>query len=400
MKQKELQHRVATTIKRVHEVRKELIIGGGDLDLYMDVYKNGKLAISKKAECLTGNFLKALHLQMCGKNYVSMPTVNLAAPDIEVATVNNISSLASGAAGVCRATLAQSGVYADLTTGYVSIQGTQGTSLLTDGLYAYNRVSYNQIDILGTTYQAGYSADSASARMTVSITTPTHYPSEYTFSNPLIVVGTGTNVVTLQDACLHKEIQSAATTGRLTYNSMTINENTFNDTSSQIVFTRTFTNNSAAMIAISESGMYTYFGHWLDQVLIMRDLISPAMELDPGDVLTINYRLRFTFGAGVNPGGFLTNFTVLLYRHFASLARTAKDINNSDGNWNHSVGTFKVVAPGGESHVATFGGAGYVCVDPAWKQGVVIGIGDAAVTQGDFFLNSLFVLKYFSNNFL
>jgi hypothetical protein len=385
-------------LKQVKEIHKSLVIGGGDLDLYLEARVNGKLVVSKKADSLLGNYLKVLHLQMSGRNYVSMPAIDVANKngDFSIDTPCNITSIASQGGGtVCRLTLSDYRVPSTPTTGTVSIQGAAGTSLLADGLYTYTYFAGNQIDIT-CTYQAGYTANSASARIIVNIAAPDRYPSVQSFKTPLIVVGTGTTAVALTDACLVKEMQSAATAGRLTYGTQTISQDTNDSTSSQITFTRTFTNNSGASITLHEIGMYCCYGsagpnspNAPYQVLIMRDLSDITVGI--GGVLTINYRIKSMLLTGTNPGGFIVNFTRLMYRHFAQLARVAIDINNQNRTTSPSPSTMKVPNTGGEANCVTYGGVGKdgAYVYPAWRQGIVIGTGTTPTSEGDYGLATI-----------
>lgn len=382
-------NKIFTKSKDVQEIHQELVIGGGDCDLYLDAYIDGELVVSKKSDSMLGNFLKILHLQMGGYNYQAsgMPAIDTAYVDnVGINVPINISALSSGNDGVIRINFTNNYIPSSPTTGFVSIQGTQGTSNLVDGIFTYTRIYGTQADLTGTTYNAGYTANSASARFIVNITAPARFPSYNSFGSPYIVVGTGTTAVALADYCLAKEMQSASTLGRLTYNAGTVSLDTYDSTSSQITFTRTFTNNNpvgSADVAIEEIGMYCNYGYGTSpyEVLIMRDLASIAVAV--GKVLTVNYRIKSIFSTGTNPGGFLNLYTKLLYRHFAQAARAVMDINNTSRAYTAGPGTLKVVNAGGEVNTYTVAGS---CAEPAWKQGIVIGTGSTAVSQGDYFL--------------
>lgn len=380
--------------KKVHVIHKELVIGGGDCDLYLDAYIDDELVVSKKCDSMVAGFMKGLFLQMGGLNYVSgQPSIYAASTSStgfsdRVNTVINISALSSGAGSVIRCTLSP-GYVPSSSTGWVSIQGTLGSSPLVDGLYQYNRISSSQIDLVGTTYGTGYTANSASARVIVQQTSPTREPSVYTLGTPYIVVGTGTTAVALADFCLEKEMQSGTTTGRLTYNSGTVSLDTYDSTSSQVTMTRTFTNNSGATITINEIGAYACYGRlgnpsgcqW--QVLIMRDLATIAVGA--GKTLTVNYRIKSTFSTGTNPGGFLHHYTRFLYRHLAQASRDIIDVDNISRTQAPTTGDLKAIGNGGETPAVTYTGPYGPGYYPAWIQGIVVGRGITAVSQGDYF---------------
>ncbi len=378
------------------DVKKELVIGGDDLNLYVDAYIDGEKILSKKSDSLLIGFLHCLFLQMNGFNDDSMPNTNLASDlnstSSNVNTPVNITSIASGINAWCVCTLSPE-VVPNPSYGKVSIQGIQGTSPFQDGFYNYIKGSSSSITVSGTLYGTGYTASSASARMTTTyLGSYTVSPSVETFSSPHLVIGTGTTPVSLLDPSLEKEIQSAATTGRLTYGTTAVSDESTDSISSQITFTRTFTNNTSSGVVVNEVGLYADYGYHGSsytqlQILLARDIISGGIEVSTGKALTLNYRIVSTLTTGTNPGGFTQIFMQLLRRHFKSTARNAKDIFNTDSTSSYaSVSTFKVIEAGANTRAITFNEA---CDVPAWRQGIALGTSAVAVSEDDFYLNSI-----------
>ena len=397
----ETKNNVVTEIKEYKEIKNELVIGGGDCDLYLEALVDGETVVNKKADSLLSGFLQTLYLQMCGRSFnQSMPTTGMLLNNnsYTIDTPINISSISLGNSNMIRISVNYSPCNPGAGTTLISIQGVQSSSsiALTDGLYQAIFVSgETTYDLVGTTFISGddakYITNTGSTRFIRTDATARNC-SIYSFSGHWIVVGTGTNPVNIADVCLQKEMQTGSTTGRLTYNTGSISQDTSDSTNSQITFTRTFTNNSGSSVTINELGMYAQYGHYGDpspfwwDILIMRDLATIVVA--SGKTLTINYKIISTLSAGTNPGGFTQIFTKLLYRHFSQSTRAAIDINNVSQTAQQSPGTFKVTAPGGLTYCNTYEGAGYCLIDSPWKSGIVLGTGSAAVTENDYYLNN------------
>jgi len=385
--------------KEVKELNHELVIGGGNLDVYMDAYIDGELVLRKKSDSMLRGFLNILYLQMNGLNFTRMPDVYFA-NDVGAAANNityfsAVSSVTSGTTGtVVRLNISGGNLRnSNPVTGYCSIASVVPACDLKEGIYEYTWKSASQVDIFltGTTAatSAGYVASSATIRQAVLSANPVDLtPSTESFKWPMIVVGTGTKAVSLSDCLLEKELQTGSTSGRLVYGGMTGQDDTTISNQSEISFVRPFTNSSGSAITINEIGMYCVYGtkDGNAYTLIIRDAIAPGLEIENGKILIIIYYIRAIQSAGTNPGGFNQNLMKLLRRHFGQTTRSAINTINVDSNWANSTGTFKVLAPGGETQAITYGDVTTISTDPAWKHGIVLGFGTSAVSETDIWL--------------
>jgi hypothetical protein len=391
---------IKTEPKQVKNINHELVIGGGNLDVFVDAYIDGKLVMHKKSDSMLRGFLNTLYLQMNGLNFTQMPDVYFA-NDVGGAANNithftAVSSVTSGTTGTVVRLNISGGTLrnANPATGWCSIASSQPPENdLKDGMYTYEYKSTSQVDIFltGTTAatSAGYVASSATIRQAVLSSNPVNLtPSTESFKWPMIVVGTGTKAVDLSDCLLEKELQTGSTSGRLTYGGMTGNDDTTISNQSEISFVRSFTNGSGSAITINEIGMYAVYSSKdnYGYTLMIRDAISPGLEVEDGKILIIIYYIRAVLSTGTNPGGFLQNFMKLLRRQFGQVTRSAINILNADSTWANSTGTFKVLAPGGETQAITYGDVTTISTDPAWKHGVVLGFGTSAVSETDIWL--------------
>ncbi len=369
--------------KRVRTIKKDLLINNGDLDLYLELFltdENGKTEkiISKKGDSLLIGFLKGLYGQMAGYNSVSPPSGLYHYSDVPVGSVS------AGTDDRIRITIASG--YVSAGDGFCIITGATGIEL--DGSYSFERIASNQIDLIGTTYTPGYISGGTVALFSVM---GAHYSLPYyqNFSSPAIIVGTGDSTVYLNDPWLASEVTSSLTTS-----STIISPESSDSQSCQITFTRTFSNSNPASITINEIGLSANLrfkanisgspSDFTMPQLIMRDLISPGVEITQGKTLTVNYRIKTILGSGTDPGGFITNFLKLLYRQFALTTRAANDIANFSRTEGHAASTLKVVGSGGGNHLSY---VAYPSEEPGWQHGIVVGTGNTAVSMSDYFLD-------------
>lgn len=384
-------------------INKELLIGKKNLELYISASIDGKEVIpERRANCLVGNFLKILHLQM---GAYSVPLANMPPFSYVAADFRNVASITSGVGGKCRMYCATG--LTGASSGKVVLNGfvTSGTAI-SDGVYSYTKVvSDNYIDVSdGPDFSAigAYTANSGAVKCFVESAVPADfYMSNYGFNTPTIVVGTDNTAVALSDYCLKKEIANGTTARRLSYGVMNIATDTETSTYAEESFTQTFTNSTGSTITIYEIGMYTKHAiNAAPLLLIMRDLIDGGIAITSAKTLTVNYKLRSTLTtAGTDPGGFLSKFMTQLNRAFAL---SAKSITNTDnggnaGSWgNHA---FRVTAGAGlramNGSERTSGNG-----DQAWKYGIVLGRDDTAVAQGNYFLGMPIVHGSGSNEML
>ncbi len=381
--------------REVKTIKKELLINGGDLDLYLDLFltdENGNTEkiLTKKADSILANFLRILYLQMgrdvrdnaMGGTFYRRRT-----------TATNITTISSGVGGVFRLTFGSSVVSSSETTGKISLGGFQGITL--DGTYTFTRISDTVLDIVGTTYIAGWTSGTGGAQIFVPITAMGS-PSYRSFTSQSISIGTGTTLVAIDDFSLEKVIPSLSTTGGLTYNTGTTSQDTNDATSAQITFTRTFTNNSTATVQVNEIALFMKGGTLDYEFMVMRDIISGGVNVAMGKTLTVNYRIKTTLDTGTDPGGFLTSFMRLLFRQVAQTDRAIFDINNASVTLAQTNTSFLAVKCGGEDIEY----AGLAEVPAGYKHGIIVGMGNAPVSMGDYYLETPIVHGVGSNQML
>lgn len=112
-----------------------------------------------------------------------------------------------------------------------------------------------------------------------------------------LVVGTGTNAVTITDFRLQTKIAHGTSAGQLQYSSCVVNLPTSTATTTSLIMTRDFTNASGSTITIEELGIYAEMnygasGSSQDNFCIVRDLQTIA--LTNGQILTLNYEIKTT----------------------------------------------------------------------------------------------------------
>ena len=112
-----------------------------------------------------------------------------------------------------------------------------------------------------------------------------------------LVVGTGTNAVTISDTKLQTQIAHSTSAGTLDYGASVVNQPSSDSTSTTLILTRVFANSSGGSITVTEIGIYASMGDAESstsnrQLCIVRDLATIA--LSNGDQLTLNYILKTT----------------------------------------------------------------------------------------------------------
>lgn len=106
-----------------------------------------------------------------------------------------------------------------------------------------------------------------------------------------IVVGTGTDAVTVNDYKLKTLIAHGIAAGQLQYSAMTFGAPADDGTTSQFRLTRDFTNGTGATITVKEIGLDVIASGYY--FLAIRDVIIP-IDVPAGEILTINYEEQAT----------------------------------------------------------------------------------------------------------
>jgi hypothetical protein len=114
-----------------------------------------------------------------------------------------------------------------------------------------------------------------------------------------IQVGTGTNAVTPTDNALQTKVNHGKGAGQLEYGGCECINISFSDPNGQFTLRRYFTNASGGAVTINEAGIYaistrdgTTRTAW--SFLIARDLVSPAVTVNDGEILRVTYVVQIT----------------------------------------------------------------------------------------------------------
>lgn len=381
------QNKLAVKPMRKKEIRKELLINGGDLDLYLDISlteKNGetKKIISKKADSILANFMRILYVMM-GRDSRSDVLGGTFYRIAHTFSGSSIVSISVGAGSKFRITGTTSLFASYNSTGIISLGGFKGITLA--GRYNFTKINNNTIDIDGTTHANGWVAGTGGG-VYVLPTTAMGYPSQRAFENQGIVVGTSDEPVTIDDYSLFEPIPNGSSSGSLTHGSTIVSQDTNDSTSAQITITRTFTNNSLDTVPVSEIGyLMTGATHGLDYIfMVMRDILPSVVNVGSGATLTVNYRIKTVLGTGTDPGGFLASFMRLLYRQIGQTSRAIFDIDNNSQTAYPNHAAFCCLYSGGISTLNPTDSE----TQEGYKYGIVLGRGDTSVSMGDYYLQT------------
>jgi len=375
----QMQPRMQKTIK------KELLINGGDLDLYLDIFlteKNGETRkiLTKKADSILANFMRILYIMMGRdvRNNVLGGTFYRLGHTFTGSSITNVTEGASSRFRIQGTT----NLFIDYpSNGIITLGGFKGITLA--GRFSYNKISNSIIDIIGTTYSVGWTAGTGGGACYFPLTA-IGYPNYATFKNQGIVVGTGDEPVVIDDQQLDAQVPNGSANGMLTYGSTIVSQDTNDSTSAQITITRTFINNASDLVAVSEIGYLMQAGDSNYVFMVMRDILGSVVNVGSGATLTVNYRIKTVLDTGTDPGGFLVSFMRLLYRHIGQTTRAIFDIDNVSQTYYPNPASFLV------SH-----GGGITTENPAtgelqvgYKFGIVLGRGNSAVAMGDYYLET------------
>lgn len=112
-----------------------------------------------------------------------------------------------------------------------------------------------------------------------------------------ILVGTGTNVPTINDYTIQTLISHGTGVGQLQYSAVTFGAPSSDATTSQFTVTRNFANGSGAQVTVYEltlvvqsfADSYIQYSH-----MVIRDMIPGGIAVPNGQTLTVNYRIQVT----------------------------------------------------------------------------------------------------------
>jgi len=112
-----------------------------------------------------------------------------------------------------------------------------------------------------------------------------------------IVIGTGTDVATINDYRLQTIVPSGTGSGQVQYSAVIFGSPAYDSTTSQFTITRNFANASGGLIIATEIGLYTLLlrtDHGNSDIdylaMTIRDVIPGGISIPDGQTLTVNYR--------------------------------------------------------------------------------------------------------------
>ncbi|MCD6132245.1 MAG: hypothetical protein J7J61_09110 [Candidatus Hydrothermae bacterium] len=110
-----------------------------------------------------------------------------------------------------------------------------------------------------------------------------------------ILVGTGTNSVSINDTALQTQIAHGTGTGQLQYGGVTYGATACDTTKCECTITRDFANGSGGDITVYELGLaWKMYDGSNRYILVARDVVSAGITVPNGQTLTVNYKIRAT----------------------------------------------------------------------------------------------------------
>ena len=110
-----------------------------------------------------------------------------------------------------------------------------------------------------------------------------------------IVVGTGTNAVSISDTALQTKIAHGTGSGQLQYGAVTFGATACDASKCECTITRDFANGSGGDITVNELGLIIHmYEGTVKGILVARDVVSGGIAVANGQTLTVNYKIRAT----------------------------------------------------------------------------------------------------------
>ena len=365
-----------------------LEIGGIDMDLSIQMAIDGEVVIDKKSDSLLAGLLRILMNQMGGiPDAVIVPALYCATNGFP-----SYNEMFSDQGEVITDAATYSGTKTKITT-----SATQGfiagdwvmISSLTGDWTACNGLHQIVDDISSTEFSIDVNSSAfgalgvAFSPQVILLRTPTEqmpYSGQFNYNE--IWLGKGNTAVTIDDRVPNDFIGRGSGPGQLDWTDDEIDPAVVgvNATTNicTMTFSRDFTNNSGATIAIEEASLFTLGNIWSTSTnhyhwtMIARDLISTTI-LD-GGTATVNYRIRTSLDA---EGGFLEQ----MLQAWAQQSVPGYNLIDTDGTAPYRGASdykFRMVAPSGDNRTGT----SIYYYDPS-HLGPQVGTGNTAVNVED-----------------
>ena len=204
--------------------------------------------------------------------------------------------------------------------------------------------------------------------------------------DPTLFIGLGNTAVAPDDQWLYDQIYET-TGGSLTAEGSGTNVSSIgmSGNEAEIVYSRDFTNNSTALLAIREMGLFGQVGFetggfglaYFSTAMLSRDLVT--IDLDVGKTVTINYRIKID-GSSDGSGGLLSNFAKQLHNGLGGSATpNMKSLIDTNVATSNETAVFRMAGPSGFNK---HGGA------EGQLYGIQVGTGTTGVVTDDYALET------------
>ncbi len=369
-------------------VNPTLIIGRKNMELSIQVCIDGEVIIEKKSDSLLSGLLKVLMGCMGGiPGLLSIPSLSATRDG-----VRDYDEIYGDYGEVITGAETYSGTKTKITSGtttvvvvgdYVMISGLTGDWSACNGYHqVVDDISATELSIDVNSSAFGALGLAFSPQFILLRIPSTQMPSVDTLRWNEVWLGKGNTVVNIDDRVLADFIGRGSGPGQLDWIDATVVPSVIgiNGTTDIVTmtFSRDFTNNSGATIAIEEAGLFSEAVHDPASTdnhyytMLARDLISTTI-LD-GGIVTVNYRIRTSLDA---EGGFLAQ----MLEAWAAQARIGTIINIENSGISNSAEKYalRMAAPSGDNRTGSS-----VAYEDAEFLGPQIGTGVTAVGVEDY----------------
>ncbi len=353
-------------------IHREVTLGKIDAELRLKAEIDGEVIVDMESESLLKNFLVLLRTQMGGDSNSVMYSFYYNPSYTSISNNGGNIQLFTNTATYYQ------------TNDKVMVYNVIGTANIA-GMWNITRVDDYRCILQGSVYSGSVTSCNIRVFKSTSLTGYTSRAADQNFQNVGLYVGYGSGSVDLSDAWLHEEVFNGNGVRQLAYGTSTVAQDTYDSTTCQITFTRSFVNNSGAPIVIYEAGLvlYSYINSFYNSPptysLMTRDLFAGGLTIQNGKTLTLSYLLRTVMDSTY--GGFTNKFMSLMYRMIGQTTRDARDIDNNSNSYASSISNLKVATSGGgtrPNYLSRFGE----------DYGPQVGTGSATPSTGDYNLQA------------
>lgn len=317
----------------IRTLEKNFTVNKNSIELFIEVYVDGKKIIDKKSDSLVVGFLKLLYSQFGGR----LPIGSLDLVQHGAISGNNggvgVTSINATSSPVIITTSASLGGASNIQLS--GVETLTGTDI--NGDWEIVNTSGNNYQLVGSVGGGTYDTEGAFVQ--------TVYPDNQGFiagasspSNPSIVVSTSTDPIEIDSWYVDGQIRMRTASGgiyppkSLQAGNVTVSQPFIEEESSLFTISQTFFNGTDETINVRKAGLYGQVGAYGSSgpnnqaVLLAEDFITS--DLAPTETLSVNYKI---VNSVTQDGGILSQFT-RLYHSFISGARNGLGIPMINGS--------------------------------------------------------------------